>query len=240
MPALTTSERQRLWNSALDVLVAVHAVEWRTTHVFLLDGDPATASLEAHLKALTEWYHWSANGREFPITDAAVEHLAKSAPQIDAGEPVLLWGDPRVGNMLFGADHTVAAAIDWETATIGPAARDLAHWLFFDEFQTDAVGIDRLAGWPDRDTTVAQYEARSGRRFDNLEFFEIMEALFMATTLIRQADARVARGLAPPNSRMGHDNTVTQMLAQRLDLPVPELSPDYLAHRGVPSPRRPT
>jgi len=35
---------------------------------------------------------------------------------------------------------------------------------------------------------------------------------------------------------MGHDNTVTQMLARRLGLPVPELSPDYLAHRGMPVP----
>jgi hypothetical protein len=33
---------------------------------------------------------------------------------------------------------------------------------------------------------------------------------------------------------MGHDNTVTQMLARLLDLPVPPLSSDYLAHRGLP------
>jgi hypothetical protein len=32
---------------------------------------------------------------------------------------------------------------------------------------------------------------------------------------------------------MGHDNTVTQMLARRLGLPVPELASDYLAHRHV-------
>jgi hypothetical protein len=30
---------------------------------------------------------------------------------------------------------------------------------------------------------------------------------------------------------MGHDNTITQMLARRLGLPVPDLSPDYVAHR---------
>ena len=54
----------------------------------------------------------------------------------------------------------------------------------------------------------------------------------MATTLIRQADRRVALGLAPPANRMGHDNTVTQMIARRLGLAVPELSADYLAHRA--------
>ena len=117
--------------------------------------------------------------------------------------PVLLWGDPRVGNMIFAEDHTVAAALDWETAMIGPAARDVAHWLFFDEFQTDAVGIERLPGWPDRATTIARYESLSGRHLGDLEFFDVMESLFMATTLIRQADARVARGLAPPDDPHG-------------------------------------
>jgi aminoglycoside phosphotransferase (APT) family kinase protein len=151
--------------------------------------------------------------------------------EVRAVEPVLVWGDARVGNMIFGDEHTVVAAIDWEVASIGPPAIDVAHWLFFDEFATRACGIEPLPGWPDRAATVARYEALSGRSLDDLEFFELMDELFMATTLIRQADARVARGLAPPETRMGHDNTVTQMLARRLGLPLPDLSPDYIAHR---------
>jgi hypothetical protein len=59
-----------------------------------------------------------------------------------------------------------------------------------------------------------------------------VQSFFLATTLIRQADARVQRGQLPAGTRMGHDNTVTQMLARRLGLPVPELSADYLLHRG--------
>jgi aminoglycoside phosphotransferase (APT) family kinase protein len=135
--------------------------------------------------------------------------------------------------MIFGADHRCAAAIDWEVVTIGAAGIDLGHWLFFDAFATTACGVERLSGWPDRDATVARYEALSGRRVADLEFFELLEELFIATTLIRQADMRVERGVAPPDTRMGHDNAVTQMLARRLGLPVPDLSPDYLAHRAV-------
>jgi len=221
-------------------LVALHALEWETTHEFLLDGDPANADVKTHVRELASWYRWSTAEREFPITDAAVDYLEREVARVDAGAPVLLWGDPRVGNMIFAEDHTVAAALDFETAMIGPAARDVAHWLVFDQFQTDAVGIDRLPGWPDRATTISRYESLSERPLGNLEFFDVMESLFMATTLIRQADARVAKGLAPPETRMGHDNTVTQMLARALGLPVPALSPDYLAHRGVPTnPRTP-
>jgi aminoglycoside phosphotransferase (APT) family kinase protein len=236
LPRLTAGERARLWASALDVVVAVHDVDWRATPELQLDNDGTGDSLSASVAALTEWYRWSTAGREFPITDAAAEHLAARAPALEGAEAVFLWGDPRVGNMIFRDDHTVAAAIDWETATVGCAERDVAHWLFFDEFQTDAVGIARLAGWPDRETTISRYESQSGRRLRDLAFFDILAELFIATTLIRQADARVARGLAPESTRMGHDNTVTQMLARRLDLPRPGLSPDYLVHRGVIDP----
>jgi aminoglycoside phosphotransferase (APT) family kinase protein len=241
LPHLTTPERGRLWTNALEVLTTLHAVEWQATHEFLLDGEPANAQIQPHVEALVAWYRWSADGREFPITDAAIEYLQRGVAGVDCGaRPVLLWGDPRVGNMIFAEDHRVAAALDFETAMIGPAARDVAHWLFFDEFQTEAVGIERLAGWPDRETTIARYEALSGCHLGSLEFFDVMESLFMATTLIRQADARVARGLAGPDTRMAHDNTVTQMLARTLGLPVPDLSPDYLAHRGAPTTTRPT
>jgi aminoglycoside phosphotransferase (APT) family kinase protein len=138
--------------------------------------------------------------------------------------------------MIFGADNTVAAVIDWEVATIGSPAIDLAHWLFFDDFMTDAGGVAPLPGWPDRDQTIAEYEARSGRTVADLAYFELMEEVFMATTLIRQSDFRVERGLAPADTRMGHDNAVTQMLARRLGLTLPPLSPDYLAHRGLQVP----
>ena len=231
LPTLTRIERDRLWSSALDTMISVHAVAWRSSHHFLLDGDAKAATVGAHVSALADWYRWSTAQRDYPITDAAVEYLQEHLAEVDSGESVLLWGDPRVGNMIFGDDNTVAAALDWETASIGPVERDVAHWLFFDEFQTEAAGVERLPGWPDRETTVARYEARSGRRLRHLEFFDVMETLFMATTLIRQADRRVALGLAPPANRMGHDNTVTQMLARKLSLPVPPLSADYTAHR---------
>ena len=92
--------------------------------------------------------------------------------------------------MIFGDDHRVVAAIDWETATIGPAEVDVAHWLFFDEFATSAVGVEPLAGWPSRDEVVSAYEERTGRVLHDLDLFQAVDELFMAGTLIRQADAR--------------------------------------------------
>jgi aminoglycoside phosphotransferase (APT) family kinase protein len=236
LPTLTVAQRETLWCSAMDTLVAVHEVDWGRRHSFLLGAGDGAGAAASYVDWLLDWYRWSAADRVYPVTDAAAEALSAQRARLGGDDPVLVWGDARVGNMIFRPDHHVAAAIDWEVASIGPAARDVAHWLFFDEFATGACDIARLEGWPDRDATVSRYEARSGRRLRELELFEMVEELFMATTLIRQADARVAKGLAPPGTRMGHDNTVTQMLARRLGMAVPELSPDYLAHRGMPVP----
>lgn len=162
LPTLTRIERDRLWSSALDTMISVHAVAWRSSHHFLLDGDAKAATVGAHVSALADWYRWSTAQRDYPITDAAVEYLQEHLAEVDSGESVLLWGDPRVGNMIFGDDNTVAAALDWETASIGPVERDVAHWLFFDEFQTEAAGVERLPGWPDRETTVAALRSQVG------------------------------------------------------------------------------
>ena len=51
LPTLTRAERERLWSSALDVLVSVHAVPWRSSHDFLLDGDPMAATVGADTKS---------------------------------------------------------------------------------------------------------------------------------------------------------------------------------------------
>jgi len=229
LPTLSPAVRARLWASAMEVLVGVHAVDWRARHAFLVEGE--ATGVVAHVDRLTEWYRWSAADREFPVTDAALEAVTARRDAVAADEATLVWGDARPGNMIFGEDGTVAAAIDWEVATVGAPGIDLGHWLFFDAFSTTGAGVARLEGWPDREETIARYEQLSGRVVADIDFFELLEELFIATTLIRQADMRVHRGLAPPDTRMGHDNAVTQMIARRLGLPVPEVSPDYLAHR---------
>jgi aminoglycoside phosphotransferase (APT) family kinase protein len=233
LPTLTPGERRRLWDSALDCLVAVHEVDWRRTHSFLAGPGGCEIGLRPHLERLRRWYRWATADREYPTTDAALDFVFSRGGDVHEGDPVLVWGDARIGNMIFGSDLSVAAAIDWEVASIGPPAIDVAHWLFFDEFLTSASGVERLAGLPDRATTLAEYQTRSGRSIEDLEYYEVLQLLFMATTLIRQADIRLAQGRLQPGTRMGHDNTVTQMLARRLGLPVPELASDYLAHRHV-------
>lgn len=242
LPTLSPARRRTVWQSAVDTLAAIHAVDWRATHAFLCPDPTVHPGLTRHLDTIADWYRWAVRGRAFPITDAALRHVLDRRRSVTPTDPVLLWGDARLGNMMFAEDGSaVRAVLDWEVATVGPAAVDVAHWLIFDEFATTAGGVDRLDGYPDRRATVDHYRALTGRALPDLDYFEVLQCLFLATTLIRQTDAAVSAGRMSATTRMAHDNTVTQMLARRLGLPVPELAPDYLRHRRAPAvSRQPT
>lgn len=231
--ALEPSLRRTLWSSAMDALVGIHEVDWRRNHRFLADELGAGNALERHLHALARWYEWTAKGRPFDLTDRALAYLMTERHLFDEEPTMLLWSDARVGNIMFRPDGAVAAVIDWEGATLGPPGQDVGYWMMMDGFQAEAISVPRLEGWPSEAETLAYYEATSGRRIAHIDYFIVMAAFFIATTLIRQADIGAANGKLPVDTRMGHDNTATQMIAQRLGLKVPDLSPDFIRHRQL-------
>lgn len=227
LTALDAAQRKRLSNAAIDALAAVHAVDWRRTHGFL------SGSLDQHLDHLDRWYQWTVQGRTFPITDAALAYLKARRAGLEESEDVLLWGDARPGNILFADDQSVAAILDWEAALIGPRGLDLGYWLMMDRFHADSIGIARSPGWPTETETVARYSASAGMDVPDLDYFIVMGAFFMATTMIRAADMGIASGKFQAKTRFGFDNSATQILADELSLPMPPLSPDFVAHRGL-------
>lgn len=237
LPALTEAVRARMGQSGIEALAAIHRTDWRRTLPFLQAS--TGQALDEHLDRLGAYYRWAAEGGSYPITDAALAYLFAQGRALDPGPPCLIWNDARVGNILFTPQGDVAAIIDWEVAGVGPAAIDLGFWLMMEEFHSDAVGVVTLPGWPSRAALIACYRAGGGDVPGDLDYFIIMAALFMATTLVRQERIEVADGRLKAGSTLGRANTATQMLAMRLGLPVPDLSPDYTARRGLPAGTRP-
>jgi aminoglycoside phosphotransferase (APT) family kinase protein len=123
--------------------------------------------------------------------------------------------------------------LDWEAALIGPRGLDLGYWLMMDRFHAEAIGVTRSQGWPTEAETIARYAASADMSIPDLDYFIVMGAFFMATTMIRAADMGVASGKFAPGTRFGSDNTATQIIAEQLGLPIPPLSPDFITHRGL-------
>jgi aminoglycoside phosphotransferase (APT) family kinase protein len=232
LSACSPQERRTVWDSALRSVADIAATDWQTTTPFLAHG-ASGSTLETRLHHVGEWYQWAAGGRSYPTTDAALAYLRAEMPA-EPEPAVLVWGDARLGNLMFGDDHEVSAVLDWELASVGPAGIDLGWWLAFDEFTTSAHGVPRLDGYPDRAETIERHEMLTGRHVDDPRWYEIYCAFVLTVTVIRMADIGVAAGRLPADNRMGAGNLTAQMLARWLDLQVPELDPHYAARRGLP------
>lgn len=233
MPRLNAEQRRTLFDASIGALAELHKIDWRRSLGFLDEEIRGGSGLDHRLTHFARWYEWTAQGRPFPITDAALRYLLNERP--DASDEVLLWGDARPGNILFRPDQSISAVLDWELALVGPRELDLGYWLFMDNLHTDLIGIERLSGWPTEAETVAHYEALTGVETKGVEYFAVMGAFLIATTLIRAADLGVENGRLKATTRMGFDNTATQFMAMRLGMDVPQLCPDFARHRGLPS-----
>ena len=102
-----------------------------------------------------------------------------------------------MGNVMYADDLHVAALLDWEVASIAPPEIDVGYWLMMDDFHSDANGVARLPGTPDREQTLARYEEKAGRTLGDIGYFELLGAAQMAITLIRQSDARAGHPRRP-------------------------------------------
>jgi aminoglycoside phosphotransferase (APT) family kinase protein len=231
---LSAVQRQRVAFSGIDAMAVIHTIDWRRTHAFLHDSAAAGKGIDRHLQRLAEWYRWAAAGREFPITDAALDYLVRHRTALHDEEDVLLWGDARPGNILYGPNQTVAAVLDWEGAFIGPRSLDVGYWVMMDLFHAEKLGISRLPGWPDEANVLARYRSTAETDVYDLDYFVVLGAFFISTTLIRAVDIAVEAGRLAPDTRMAHANTATQIAAERLGMRIPPLSPDFNRHRGLP------
>jgi aminoglycoside phosphotransferase (APT) family kinase protein len=166
----TAGAQRKVHDALVDVLAAVHAVKWSASHV----GDVLpTRSVGAALEHWTGYVRWAGEGDPLPDLVAALEWCRQHQPAERGGPaPVLLWGDPRLGNLVFDDDRNVRAVLDWDLASIGPPEMDLG-WFFGLEYMMDSLFGARVPGFPDRAEALVGYEARSGHAVRDLGWHEV-------------------------------------------------------------------
>lgn len=223
---LSPAERNEIWRNAVEMMAMIHRIDWRDGFGFLDRPQRGAPGMDQYLGYLEQWHTWAARGRVQPVVDAALDFLRHNKP---AAVPVsVLWGDAAPANLLIAPDRSIAGIIDWEIATLGPAEGDLAWWMFFDSFYSECMGVPRLQGLPSRAETVAIYEAAAGRAVHDLDYFEIMTMVRLAIVTLRQLDRQIGFGRVRADSVAHLNNPITQMLARKLGLPIPQGTNDYL------------
>ena len=167
---------------------------------------------EAELDFWADYLEWSSSGSPVPALVDGLAWCRAHRPGTEA-EPVLLWGDVRFGNVIYGDDLQPLAVLDWDMASIGAPEHDVAWFTTLESTMQSLFGY-HLAGFPDRDGTIAQYESLSGRTLHDLEWYETLALVRSTSILARIGYLHEAAGLASPLPI--DDNPLLDLLAARI------------------------
>jgi aminoglycoside phosphotransferase (APT) family kinase protein len=192
-------ESQReLQDSTVEVIAKLHAIpEPEKVFGFLDDGSEPNA-LRRNFNWLKSWYQFAVPdiGRS-ALVERSLEWLEANWPEdVAATDSVLVWGDSRVGNVLYDG-FKPAAVLDWEMATLGPREMDVAWIIFAHMVFQELAGLAGLPGLPDvmREEDVRSvYTARSGVELGDLSWFYVYSGVIWCCVFMRTTARRVRFG----------------------------------------------
>jgi aminoglycoside phosphotransferase (APT) family kinase protein len=159
----------RLHEALLDTVAAIHGVPWESSG---LGGALPGRSAHDALARWSAYVDWSSQGDPLPALATALEWCYGRVP----GErgTVLLWGDVRLGNLVFDSQRRVTAVLDWDLASLGPPEMDLG-WHLGLEFMMASLFGRSVPGFADRTESLVRYEQASGHtvREDDVAWHEV-------------------------------------------------------------------
>ncbi len=174
----TDAERSELQEAAVALLAGIHGVDATLDELSFLPGGGAAASgssaLRRHFAGERAYYEWVCGGLDTPLLDRSFAWLEDHWPAAaDAAEPVLNWGDARIGNVLFQGMRPVGV-LDWEMASVGPREIDIGWTIFLHRFFQDLTEDAGLPGLPTLfapDAVAETYTRLSGHEPRDLDWF---------------------------------------------------------------------
>ncbi|MCK9248007.1 MAG: phosphotransferase family protein [Solirubrobacteraceae bacterium] len=230
---LPVDRRAALNERALAALAAVHAVDWRSAGLEALDPRRGDESfLDAQLRTWRETFAWASAGEANPTVEDGFAWLDEHRPA-DEPDPVLAWGDARLGNLLVDDDQQVTAVLDWEMVTVGAPDLDLGWWLFIMRHHTEGIGVPAPAGFPSRDEVVARYRELTGREVRDVDYYEVLAAVRLSVLMHRAGRLMTELGLLPADAPMRLSNPATHLLARLTGRPTPDAaSQSFIGNRA--------
>ena len=184
MAALSPDDARRCSEELIDVMVAIHAVDYRAAGLDEF-GHP-DGYLERQVRRWGEQWERS-KGREIPAIEELARRLRAALPE--SPPPTIVHGDYRLDNTMLapGDAGRIVAVLDWEMATLGDPLTDMGLFLvYWGRDQGNLAGssnVDTEAGFLSRDQVIARYADRSGRDVSQLDFYEMLAAYKLAIIL---------------------------------------------------------
>ncbi len=204
-------ERSNLGIDIIEILARLHQVD--VDAVGLGDLGRKENYLERQLKRWrTQWE--KSKTRELAAMDEVYDALSSEIPeQVGAA---IVHGDYRLGNMLTGEDHRIAAVLDWELCTLGDPLADLGYLLnnWAEAGEENSVASRGAAlsptaapGFPSRAEMISRYESLTGRDASKIDYYRAFQYWRLAA-IVEGVMARYLKGV------MGADADTSAFKAQ--------------------------
>lgn len=217
---LSDDQQRTLCENSLQVLADIHDADWRALDLGFLLPEDGSDPFDAELALWRRVFDWAREEDGNPTVEAGFAWLDEHRPDEDR-EPVLNWGDARLGNMMFGEDLAVNAVLDWEMVGLGQPDAEVAWWTFMVRHHTEGIGLPLPSGFPTREEAVATYERLSGREIRHLDYYEVWAALRLSILMHRAGRLMIQFGLLPEGAPMKLNNPGSQLLARFIGAEAP-------------------
>ena len=181
---LSEQARRKLWFSGLTQLAEIHRLDAIDLGLdFVSSSAPSGSELTSLLNYWERHYSESCGGKPLELMSEAMAWLRSHQPE--EREPSLVWGDARIGNMLFDDDQNCVGIVDWELASLGEPLQDLAYWTYSDDHFVHISSHGALAGWPTLDETVDAYQKAVGNAVEERKFkyYRLVAGYWIVCTL---------------------------------------------------------
>ncbi len=213
--------RRRVSEAVVDVMVALHAVDWRAAGLGDL-GRPE-GFVARQVRGWAE--RWErAKDREVPAVTAVARWLAERVPV--PTDATLVHGDLKLDNVMLDAADPgrVVAVLDWEMCTTGDPLVDLGLLLCYwseagDPYarRESIVQLTSQPGYLSRAELVERYAARTGRDVSRIAFYEVF-ALYKVAVVVQQIYIRWKRGQTRDERFAGFGQRAEALAQAALDL----------------------
>jgi len=229
---------ERVSDGFLAAVGAIHDVDWRDVGLGWLEHRGANSDgrdvhahrLEDQLTTYERFYAELSERTPSPTAEAGLEWLGSNLPS-DPGDPVLCWGDARVGNTMYADDLSVAAVLDWELVSLGWPEQDLGWSNFMMRHHTDGIGAPVPAGFPAHDEVAARYQQVTGRAAGDLHFWEVLAGVKITIIGMRVGHMLGDIGVMPPEFAVA--NPASFLVASLAGLPAPDSESTTFFGKGV-------
>jgi aminoglycoside phosphotransferase (APT) family kinase protein len=212
-----------LQDTTIEVLAKLHSIpNAESDFAFLSDANTERNALRRHFDWVRSWYDFAVPDiGASPLLERTFDWLEANWPQqASAATPVLLWGDARIGNVLY-SDFRPAAVLDWEMTAVGPRELDVAWLIFAHMVFQELAGLAGLPGLPDvlREGDVrSTYRRMTGVELDDLRWFYAYSGVMWAIVFMRTGARRVHFGEiekpADPESLFYHGALLRRLIGE--------------------------